>query len=236
MMDKENHDELLGVVQRYARRLRVDGRYSMLKSDVWHTVHERQRAMIALFLAIGWFDLERRRLIEVGSGSGGNLLELLRLGFDPSNLRGVELLPERHAQARRLLPEAIALHLGDAMKLPVDTESHDAVLLSTVFSSILDDVFQQQLADTLWDWVKPGGGVLWYDFTLNNPRNPDVRGVPLHRVRELFPRGRMVSRRVTLAPPIARRVTRVHPSLYTFFNAIPLLRTHVLAWIEKPLH
>src|SRR5690349_15164570 len=102
MMDKENHDELLSVVQRYARRLRVDGRYSMLKSDVWHTVHERQRAMIALFLAIGWFDLERRRLIEVGSGSGGNLLELLRLGFDPSNLRGVELLPERHAQARRL--------------------------------------------------------------------------------------------------------------------------------------
>ncbi|WPH13988.1 class I SAM-dependent methyltransferase [Variovorax paradoxus] len=191
--------------------------------------------MIALFLTLGWFDLERRRLIEVGSGSGGNLLELLRLGFDPSNLRGVELLPERHAQARRFLPEAIALHLGDAMKLPVDAESHDAVLVSTVFSSILDDVFQQQLADTLWGWVKPGGGVLWYDFTLNNPRNPDVHGVPLRRVRELFPRGRVVSRRVTLAPPIARRVTRVHPSLYTFFNAIPLLRTHVLAWIEKPL-
>jgi hypothetical protein len=26
----------------------------------------------------------------------------------------------------------------------------------------------------------------------------------------------------------------VHPALYTMFNAMPLLRTHVLAWIAKP--
>ena len=30
--------------------------------------------------------------------------------------------------------------------------------------------------------LAPGGGVLWYDFTVNNPRNPDVRGVPMKRV------------------------------------------------------
>ena len=41
----------------------------------------------------------------------------------------------------------------------------------------------------MWRWVRPGGGVLWYDFTFDNPRNPDVRGVPLARVRELFPHG-----------------------------------------------
>ena len=87
----------------------------------------------------------------------------------------------------------------------------------------------------MWRWVKPGGGVLWYDFTVDNPRNPDVRGVPLARVRALFPEGRVQARRITLAPPIARAVTRVHPSLYTLFNTLPPLRTHVLAWIEKPL-
>jgi hypothetical protein len=27
----------------------------------------------------------------------------------------------------------------------------------------------------------------------------------------------------------------VHPALYTAFNTLPLLRTHVLAWIAKPL-
>ena len=86
----------------------------------------------------------------------------------------------------------------------------------------------------MWRWTKPGGAVLWYDFTVNNPRNPDVRGVPLARVRELFPHGRITTRRVTLAPPISRLVCRVHPAAYGLFNALPWLRTHVLCWIAKP--
>jgi hypothetical protein len=108
------------------------------------------------------------------------------------------------------------------------------VLLSTVFSSLLDSRFQQRLADVLWGWIQPGGGVLWYDFTVNNPSNPDVRGVPLARVRQMFAKGRVSYRRVTLAPPLARAVCRVHPALYHVFNRAPLLRTHVLAWIAKP--
>jgi hypothetical protein len=42
------------------------------------------------------------------------------------------------------------------------------------------------------------------------------------------------ARRVTLAPPLARAVCRVHPALYAPFNLVPWLRTHVLAWIAKP--
>ena len=112
--------------------------------------------------------------------------------------------------------------------------SQDIVFVSTVFSSLLDDAFQQRLADAMWRWLKPGGAVLWYDFTVDNPRNPDVRGVPLARVQALFPQGHVQARRVTLAPPLARAVCRVHPALYGVFNALPLLRTHVLAWVAKP--
>ena len=221
------------VAERYARRAATD-RYSLLAPDVWQTLQERQRALLALFGRIGWRDLASKRLLEVGCGGGANLLELLRLGFEPEHLIGAELLPERHAQARRVLPEAVALHGGDALQLDLPAASQDAVFVSTVFSSLLDDAFQRRLADAMWRWAKPGGGVLWYDFTVNNPRNADVRGVPLARVRELFPHGDVQARRITLAPPIARAVTRLHPSLYTLFNTVPLLRTHVLAWIAKP--
>jgi ubiquinone/menaquinone biosynthesis C-methylase UbiE len=138
------------------------------------------------------------------------------------------------AQARQVLPPALALHAGDASQLDFRVGSQDIVFVSTVFSSLLDEAFQLRLADAMWRWVKPGGGVLWYDFTVNNPRNADVRGVPISRVRALFPQGRIQCRRVTLAPPIARAVTRVHPSLYTLLNILPTLRTHVLAWIAKP--
>ena len=227
-----NEREPDAVAERYARRTATD-RYSVLKPDVWQTLQERQRALLALFARIGWADLASKRLLEVGCGGGANLLELLRLGFAPEHLSGVELLPDRHAQARRVLPAALALHAGDALRLDLPAASLDAVFVSTVFSSLLDDAFQQRLADAMWRWARPGGGVLWYDFTVDNPRNADVRGVPLARVRQLFPHGALQARRITLAPPIARAVTRVHPSLYTAFNAFPLLRTHMLVWIAK---
>lgn len=221
------------VAERYARR-QVGDRYSMLRPEVWQTVHERQRAMLTLFARHGVRELPALRVLEVGCGQGGNLLELLRLGFRPEHLSGIELLPDRVAEARRCLPAALTLHEGDALQAPIAEASQDVVFVATVFSSLLDDAFQQRLADAMWRWVKPGGAVLWYDFTVDNPRNPDVRGVPLARVRALFPQGRIDRLRVTLAPPIARAVAPLHPALYTLFNTLPALRTHVLAWIAKP--
>ena len=226
--------ETAAVVQRYARRGGLADRYSLLRPEVWQMVQERQRVMIRLLLDHGLTELPALRVVEVGCGTGGNLLELLRLGFAPENLVGIELLPDRAQAARRCLPQAVQLIEGDACVQAIEPGSQDIVLQSTVFSSLLDDRFQQQLADAMWTWLRPGGGVLWYDFTMDNPRNPDVRGIPVRRIRRLFPAGRTDLRRVTLAPPLARLVCRVHPTLYRALNVLPLLRTHVLAWIAKP--
>jgi SAM-dependent methyltransferase len=222
------------MAERYARRIGLEDRYSLLRPEVWHMVQERQRAIIQCLLAQGLTDLPSLRVVEVGCGAGGNLLELLRLGFAPEQLCGIELLPERAAQARRCLPAAVSVLEGDASLQPIEPGSCDIVLQSTVFSSLLDDHFQQQLADAMWAWLKPGGGVLWYDFTVNNPRNPDVRGVPLKRLLHLFPTATIRHRRrITLAPPLARPLCRIHPGLYPVANALPFLRTHLAAWLEK---
>ena len=87
-----------------------------------------------------------------------------------------------------------------------------------------------RVSDAMWTWLKQGGAVVWYDFTVDNPRNPDVRGVPLRRVRELFPQGQLTARRVTLAPPLAR----TFPAAYGLLNLVPWLRTHRLVLIDKP--
>jgi len=225
------------VRERYARRPDAahDARYRMLNPAVWQSMQERQRALLRQFARAGLGDLSALRLLEVGCGSGGNLLELLRLGFAPEHLMGIELLPERHAAARHVLPAAAIVWLGDAVQAPIEPGSLDLVLQSTVFSSLLDGAFQHKLAAAMWHWLRPGGHVLWYDFTVDNPRNPDVRGVPLARVRTLFPQGHVSAQRVTLAPPLARLVCGWHPGLYPVFNAVPQLRTHVLAWIAKPV-
>jgi SAM-dependent methyltransferase len=174
-----------------------------------------------------------KRVIEVGCGTGDNLLQLIQLGFEPANLAGNELLEERVAAARGRLPADVAIHPGDALELPVALGSFDVVYQSMVFTSLLDEGFRRALAARLWALAKPGGGVLWYDFTFNNPRNPDVRGIPLRGVRGLFPEAEMTSWRLTLAPPLAKRVTALHPGLYGWANSLPFLRTHVLCWLRK---
>lgn len=233
----ETDPETLAVAERYARRAAGD-LYSVLRPEVIRSTQEWQRELLRVLGRECGFtdaDLRRLKLVDVGCGYGGHLLDFLRVGFAPEHLTGVELLAERVEGARRKLPAAVQLHHGDASTAGLAAGSQDLVFQSVVFSSLLDDRFQQVLADRMWSWLKPGGAVLWYDFTLNNPHNSDVRGVPLARVRELFPAGRLDARRVTLAPPLARIVCAWHPSLYTVFNAVPLLRTHLLAWIHKPL-
>lgn len=221
------------VVERYARR-NVGDRYSVLRPEVWLGIQERQRAILKLFKQdLGWQSMADKTLLEVGCGSGGNLLDFLRLGFLPEHLSGSELLEERAAAAQHSLPKVVTIHSGDSTKANIPEASQDIVFQSVVFSSLLDNQFQQTLANQMWQWVKPGG-VLWYDFTFNNPSNPDVRAVPVKRVRELFSDGKVIVKRITLAPPISRRICKIHPNLYHLFNMIPWLRTHVLIWIEKP--
>jgi len=227
-------DETDAVRERYARRAAGDRRYHPLQPSVWQSRQELERATLAMLARQGWHDLGGRRLLEVGCGSGAHLMDWLRWGCPPAQLRGLELLPERHAQARALLPAAVDLWLGDALQAPVEAASQDLVMQYTVFSSLLDDGFQQALARRMWQWVRPGGAVLWYDFTYDNPSNPDVRGVPVRRLRALFPEANITLRRVTLAPPLARAVCRLHPTLYTLLNGLPPLRTHVLGWLVKP--
>jgi SAM-dependent methyltransferase len=226
-------NEPQAVAERYARRAQGD-LYNPLRHDVSRLLQQRQRALLTLFARAGITDAAPLRLLEVGCGAGGNLLELLQLGFRPEHLHGIELLPDRFEAACARLPAALRLTLGDATAADVAPASLDLVLQATVFSSLLDDTFQQRLADTMWRWLRPGGAVIWYDLRVDNPRNADVRGVPLARVRALFPAARVRALRVTLAPPLARWACRVHPWLHDALNLLPPLRTHLLAWVEKP--
>lgn len=233
MRESEYHAEVSAIVSRYALRdAKEDAqRYSWLKPEVHWAAMESDRAMLRLFAGAGFDDFSRVSVLEVGCGGGANLLRFLRWGFDPANLVGNELLPASLALARRRLPDEVELIGGDASEL--DCGMFDIVYQSTVFSSILDDGFQHKLAQRMWAMTRPGGGILWYDFCYDNPKNRNVRGVPLRRVRELFPESVPVTRRVTLAPPISRMATRISPYFYPILNALPLLRTHALCWIPK---
>lgn len=227
-------DEIKEVRERYLRRKGNGCSYpDHLTTWVYMTAQEKERAIIRWIHTCGLLPIEEKRILEIGCGAGANLLLLLKLGFLAGNLVGNELLENRAKMARDLLPSAVRILEGDASTLDYERGSFHAVLSFTVFTSILDGGFREKLASHLWTFVKPGGGILLYDFIYNNPGNPDVRGLPIREIRRLFPEGEIKIWRITLAPPVSRVVTRIHPFLYSLFNMIPLLRTHVLCWIQK---
>lgn len=154
-----SHLETSEVRARYERRKSdvEPDRYSPLNPSVWQSIHDRQRVMLQLFARLGLTNFTDTKLVEVGCGSGGNLLEFLRLGFQPENLTGIELLQDRVAQANKVLPIGV-VHSGDANSTNIQSASQDIVFQSVVFSSLLDNAFQAELAARMWAWVKPGGG------------------------------------------------------------------------------
>jgi hypothetical protein len=101
----------------------------------------------------------------------------------------------------------------------------DIIFQSTVFTSILDVDFRRKMANSMMRLLKENGVVLWYDFIYDNPSNPDVKGVGIQELKMLFPELKWQIKRVTLAPPIGRRVKGAYPIL----NAFPFLRTHIVA-------
>ena len=150
-------DETNLIKERYAKRS-FEERYSFLNPDIYLKFQERERKLIKLLKQIGKTDFKNLKVLEIGCGSGDNLVELILLGFSSQNLAGIELIKDRFETAKKRLPGAVNLICGDALSVNPD-ERYDIVYQSTVFSSILEDRFQSELAKKMISLVKPGGGI-----------------------------------------------------------------------------
>jgi SAM-dependent methyltransferase len=237
-MIKETTDEFENEIDkiktRYLHRKNISPlKYNPLNPAIYMINQEKERVFIKWLKKIDLSEIQNLRLLEIGCGGGQNLLQFIRLGFSPNLLVGNELLSERVESAKKKLPNDLKIIEGDALKVDLPSDYYDIVFQSMVFSSILNKEFKFALAQKMWNLVKPGGGILWYDFIYDNPKNPDVKGIPFSEVRELFPYSDIQKWRVTLAPPLSRAVTSIHPLLYNVINIFPFLRSHILCWTIK---
>lgn len=219
----------------YARRAETipENRYSVFNQSHHLSQLELAEAIIRLLRRSGVCDLKQWRVLDMGCGTGTWLRQLIQWGARPENLFGVDLLPQRIREARSLCPNSLTLLCTDASRLAFHDESFDLILLFTVFTSVLEPAMRVNLANQAMRLIKPGGSILWYDFFVSNPRNPDVRGVKREEIAELFRGLRVVLERTTLAPPLGRAVGRFSPALYRLLSAPRVLRTHYLGLFQK---
>lgn len=213
------------IKERYSRRDKVVSKGASIYSEC--IVRERNRIYSSIL--DNYFPNKKTlTFLEIGAGTGANLNLFKEAGILSSHLSANELLAERVLELKKNHPD-IRIFEGDALAISKD-EKFDIIFQSTVFTSILDSSFRKELADKMWSMLNLGGIIIWYDFIYDNPKNPDVKKVSVKELRSLFPSGQFVfGKKVTLAPPIGRRVGKLYP----FFNLFPFLRSHYIAVIQK---
>jgi SAM-dependent methyltransferase len=209
-----------------------ESRYSYFNKANLFIIHERERALIHFLKQLRLTDLSDRKILDVGCGSGGFLREFVKYGAKPKNLYGIDLLEERIEKARELNPN-IDFRCGDASNLPYEDHFFDIVMQFTVFTSILDSGMKEKIAFEMLRALKADGTIIWYDYYVNNPWNPDVGGVKKKEISKLFRDCVIHLRRVTLAPPVARILAPFSVMLCEFLGKVPFLCTHYLGWIQK---
>jgi ubiquinone/menaquinone biosynthesis C-methylase UbiE len=226
------HPDLTRLRAEYAERAKQvePERYSLFNPAQLFVIQQRQRAVLKCLQGNGFYPLKGRRILELGCGSGGVLLETLSFGAVPVALHGAELLFERLKAARQPLA-SLPLVCADGQALPYTSASFDLTMQFTVFSSVLDDEVRRNMAREMLRVTRPGGLILWYDFWLN-PSNPQTRGIRPAEIRGLFPGCQLQFQRITLAPPLARRLVPVSWTFSLLLEALTVFNTHYLVSIR----
>lgn len=215
-----------------ARELRLAGSdiYSPFNLSYLFAVQQRQRAMLDLMRREGFSSLHGKRVLDLGCGRGRMLVEFLGYNASVDCLHGTDLILNRVQDAHKLLPH-LPVTCADAQQLPYEANSFDVVFQFTVFSSVLDWPVKKKMAREMLRVVRPGGMILWYDFWFN-PTNRETAGIRLAELRALFPNCRYTFKRITLAPPITRRLASRSWLLCMLLEKLRLFNTHYLVAIR----
>jgi ubiquinone/menaquinone biosynthesis C-methylase UbiE len=217
----------------YARRRQdtvSEKLYSVYNPSYLFAMQQRERSLLSMLREQGLTTLSGKRILEVGCGRGGVLREYLDYGADLNALTGIDLLPDRLVEGRgRLFGLRLACANGEY--LPFSPHHFDLVLQYTAFSSILDPQVKAHMAAEMLRVLHPDGMIIWYDFWLN-PKNAQTKGIRMPEIRQLFPRCTYNVRRITLAPPLARRIVPISWIMAALLEKLTILNTHYLVIIK----
>jgi ubiquinone/menaquinone biosynthesis C-methylase UbiE len=213
--------------------------YALTKPANLFFYQQRIRALLDLLSDEGMIPLVGKKILDVGCGVGQYLIDLESWGARRRDLAGIDLLESRVFYTRSRLCasqseiERADIRVGDASNLPWPDETFDIVHQSTMISSILDKKMKKAVTSEMLRVLKPTGVILWYDLLFNNPKNPNVRGIGAQEIRLLFSNCSIRLKRITLAPPIARRLVPITWIGSMFLEKLVFLNTHYLGIIRK---
>ncbi|HEY9087384.1 MAG TPA: class I SAM-dependent methyltransferase [Anaerolineaceae bacterium] len=230
-----NHpEELARLRSEYSRReerLASSDRYSSFNPAYLYAIHQRQAATFHALRKAGIRNLKDQKILEIGCGSGRVLLEYLAAEAQQCNIFGIDIQQKPLSAAQKRLPDA-SFACCNGEYLPFPTAHFDLVLQYTAFSSVLEDAIRINMAKEALRVLKPGGIIVWYDFW-TNPLNKQTHGIRAAEIRSLFPNCEHHIRKITLAPPITRRLVPRFTLVAYILEALSIFNSHLLATIRQ---
>ena len=206
--------------------------YTKFNPSALFIFQQREKAIIQALKSNGMIYLADKKILDVGCGTGDILRQFINYGAKPEHLHGIDLIPERIKIAKKLSPN-IDFHYGNAENLPFKKQYFDIVLQFTMFTSILNIEMKRKIAEEILASLNQNGVILWYDYFISKPSNPDVHGVKKREIKSLFPDCIFNFKKITLAPPITRVLAPYSFLSCYLLEKIPFLCTHFLTVIKK---
>lgn len=227
-------DEDLEQVRRTYARYDEEGRarlWDPSNRGYARLARDRDRALVGLIEAS--IAATPGPVLDLGCGDGRLLTAALSAGVRPAEWHGVDLDADGVAAAASAHPEARFV-VGSADELELADGSVAVVVAATLFSSLPSATMEADVAREIGRVLAPGGFLIWYDLRYDNPRNSNVHGLGVDRIRRLFPGWEGELRPITLLPPLARRLGLLTSVLYPALHALPVLRSHLVGRLRRP--
>jgi SAM-dependent methyltransferase len=233
MEDSDVAREETRIKSAYEKINKPAGYYSWFDPGNLFLIQEREKLLLRLLRQHGRDPLAGSRFFEIGCGSGYWLREFIKWGVVPNDVTGIDLRAEALTIASRICPQGVTLRCMNGSTLDFQDESFDLVLQSLVFTSILDEGMRHSMAGEMLRVVKKTGLIIWYDFHIDNPWNPNVRGVRKAEISRLFPNCHIQLERVSLAIPLVKILAPWSWATCYFLARLRFLNTHYLGVIRK---
>lgn len=179
----------------------------------------------------------RIKVLDVGCGVGGDAYQLLRVGYLPENITGIDVQPDRLDSAKRLYPSMRLVH-ADATEMGFQDGEFELVFESTMFATLPDDEVSSKIAGEMLRVCKAGGYLLLVDWWTPKHGDPSYKALTKSRLAALFKLGdeaRLIGvYHGALVPPVGRFLSTYFPALYfPLARLFPFLVGQVAYLLQK---
>jgi len=177
------------------------------------------------------------QVLDVGCGEGATLWLLIRLGFEPSNLFGIDIQDKRILKAKARNPLSTFMS-ADATSQVFDGQTFDMTMASALFIHLTDERLAKAAASEMIRVTKSNGNLLVSDWRYAKPGNSHYKALSPTRLSELFEVGKRTKIvrkfRGPLVPPLGRMLSSyLAPTYFLVHALLPFLTGHVTTVLRK---